>query len=76
MARSCGSIAPDFRPSVESFDLAAALANPADSPKLQPLDTVPYLQPLSISNPLPTVWVGGEVRDAGKVSHLGAGASA
>src|SRR4029077_17743077 len=32
--------APDFRPSVESFDLAAALANPAVSPKLEPLDTV------------------------------------
>ena len=32
--------APDFRPSVESFDLSAALANPAESPKLQPLDTV------------------------------------
>ena len=32
--------APDFRPSVESFDLSAALADPANSPRLQPLDTV------------------------------------
>ena len=31
---------PDFHPSVESFDLSAALANPASGPKLQPLDTV------------------------------------
>src|SRR6266404_5424385 len=31
---------PDFHPSVESFDLTAALANPASAPKLQPLDTV------------------------------------
>src|SRR5205807_3463059 len=31
---------PDFHPSVESFDLTAALANPAAAPKLQPLDTV------------------------------------
>lgn len=31
---------PDFRPSVESFNLSAALASPEASPKLQPLDTV------------------------------------
>ncbi len=32
--------APDFHPSVESFDLSAALADPASGPTLQPLDTV------------------------------------
>ena len=43
---------PDFRPSVESFDLSAALANPAASPKLQPLDTVRVFS-RSTSNQLP-----------------------
>src|SRR6202042_2050982 len=31
---------PDYRPTVESFDLAKTLGNPANAPKLQPLDTV------------------------------------
>ena len=52
---------PDFRPSVESFDLSAALANPEDSPKLQPLDTVRIFSRYDFE-PAPTVWVGGEVR--------------
>ena len=34
---------PDWRPVVESVDLAAALANPQASPKLAPLDTVRIL---------------------------------
>ena len=62
--------APDFRPSVESFDLAAALANPAQSPKLQPLDTVRVFSRFDFEPP-PTVWVGGEVRAPGKYSTSG-----
>ena len=31
---------PDFHPTVESFDISAALANPASTPTLKPLDTV------------------------------------
>lgn len=61
---------PDFRPSVESFDLAAALANPAESPKLQPLDTVRIFSRFDFE-PAPTVWVGGEVRAPGKYPTSG-----
>jgi protein involved in polysaccharide export with SLBB domain len=62
--------APDFRPSVESFDLSAALANPAASPKLQPLDTVRIFSRFDFEPP-PTVWVGGEVRAPGKYPTSG-----
>src|SRR6202166_4370056 len=62
--------APDFRPSVESFDLSAALANPADSPKLQPLDTVRIFSRFDFE-PAPTVWVGGQVRAPGKYPTSG-----
>ncbi|MBI3669342.1 MAG: SLBB domain-containing protein, partial [Acidobacteria bacterium] len=55
---------PDYRPSVESFELAAALANPAAAPKLQPLDTLRIFSRYDFENP-PTVWVGGEVRNPG-----------
>jgi protein involved in polysaccharide export with SLBB domain len=65
---------PDFHPRVESFDLAAALANPAAAPKLHPLDTVRIFGRFDFEPP-PTVWVGGEVRDPGNFimsgqSHL------
>ena len=62
--------APDFRPSVESFDLSAALANPEASPKLQPLDTVRVFSRYDFE-PAPTVWVGGEVRSPGKYRTSG-----
>jgi polysaccharide export outer membrane protein len=62
--------APDFRPSVESFDLSAALTNPAESPKLQPLDTVRIFSRFDFEPP-PTVWVGGEVRAPGKYPTSG-----
>ena len=62
--------APDFRPSVESFDLSAALANPAASPQLQPLDTVRVFSRYDFE-PAPTVWVGGEVRAPGKYRTSG-----
>lgn len=56
---------PDFHPTVESFDLAAALANPATAPKLDPLDTVRIFSRFDFE-PAPKVWVGGEVRDPGQ----------
>jgi polysaccharide export outer membrane protein len=62
--------APDFRPSVESFDLSAALADPANSPRLQPLDTVRVFSRYDFEPP-PTVWVGGEVRTPGQYRTSG-----
>jgi polysaccharide biosynthesis/export protein len=62
--------APDFRPSVESFDLSAALANPADSPKLQPLDTIRIFSRYDFEAP-PTVSVSGDVRSPGKYRTSG-----
>lgn len=62
--------APDFHPSVESFDLSAALANPAAAPKLQPLDTVRVFGRYDFE-PAPAVWVGGEVRAPGKYGISG-----
>jgi protein involved in polysaccharide export with SLBB domain len=62
--------APDFRPSVESFDLAAALANPAAAPKLEPLDTVRVFSRYAFEPP-PDVWVGGEVHKPGKYRTSG-----
>jgi protein involved in polysaccharide export with SLBB domain len=62
--------APDFRPSVESFDLAAALANPTESPKLQALDTVRIFSRYDFEQ-APTVWIGGEVRTPGKYRTSG-----
>jgi protein involved in polysaccharide export with SLBB domain len=61
---------PDFHPSVESFDLTAALANPASGPKLQPLDTVRVFSRFDFE-PAPEVWVGGEVREPGKYRTSG-----
>jgi polysaccharide export outer membrane protein len=62
--------APDFHPSVESFDLAEALANPAAGPTLQPLDTVRVFSRFDFEPP-PDVWVGGEVRAPGKYRTSG-----
>jgi protein involved in polysaccharide export with SLBB domain len=62
--------APDFRPTVESFDLTAALANPANAPKLQPLDTVRIFSKYDFE-PAPQVWVGGEVRTPGQYNTSG-----
>lgn len=62
--------APDFRPSVESFDLSAALADPAAAPRLQPLDTVRIFSRYDFES-APAVWVEGEVRAPGKYSTSG-----
>jgi polysaccharide export outer membrane protein len=56
--------APDFHPSVESFDLTAALANPSQSPVLHPMDTVRIFSRFDFENP-PTVSVWGDVRGPG-----------
>jgi protein involved in polysaccharide export with SLBB domain len=61
---------PDYRPSVESFDLASALADPAKSPKLQALDTVRIFSRFDFE-PAPAVWIGGEVRIPGKYNTSG-----
>lgn len=55
---------PDYRPSVESFDLAAALSNSAAAPKLEPLDTVRIFSRYDFEN-APTVSVNGAVRRPG-----------
>jgi polysaccharide biosynthesis/export protein len=61
---------PDFRPIVESFDLAAALDSPASSPKLEPLDTIRIFSRFDFE-PSPKVWVGGEVRSPGEYATSG-----
>ena len=61
---------PDFHPSIESFDLSAALANPASAPKLQPLDTIRVFSRYDFE-PAPEIWVGGEVRVPGKYRTSG-----
>ncbi len=62
--------APDYRPSVESFDLAEALANPATAPKLEAHDTVRIFGRYDFEA-APEVWVGGEVHAAGKYATAG-----
>jgi protein involved in polysaccharide export with SLBB domain len=61
---------PDWRPVVESFDLAAALANPQASPKLAPLDTVRILGRYDVEA-APTFWLSGEVRNPGQYRTSG-----
>ena len=55
---------PDFRPSVVSFDLAAAMKDAAAAPELKPLDTVRIFSRFDFE-PAPTVSVAGEVRSPG-----------
>jgi protein involved in polysaccharide export with SLBB domain len=61
---------PDYRPSVESFDLTAALGDPATAPKLQAHDTVRIFGRYDFE-PAPAVWIGGEVRAPGKYGTSG-----
>src|SRR5258708_18927191 len=56
--------APDFHPTVESFDLAGALANPSQSPVLHAMDTLRIFSRFDFENP-PTVSVWGDVRGPG-----------
>jgi polysaccharide export outer membrane protein len=62
--------APDFHPTVEGFDLSAALANPAQSPTLQAMDTVRIFSRFDFENP-PTVSVFGDVRGPGTFRTTG-----
>jgi polysaccharide export outer membrane protein len=55
---------PDYRPRVDDFNLARALADPAAAPKLEPLDTVRIFGRYDFED-APTVWVGGDVRRPG-----------
>jgi len=57
--------APDFHPSIESFDISAVLANPASAPALKPLDTVRIFSRYDFERP-PDVLVSGEVRVPGQ----------
>ena len=61
---------PDFHPSVESFDLYAALADPASAPTLNRLDTVRIFSRYDFERP-PNVFVGGEVRVPGDYHTTG-----
>jgi protein involved in polysaccharide export with SLBB domain len=55
---------PDFRPSVESFDLAEAISNPAQAPPLHAMDTIRVFSRFDFENP-PAVSVWGDVRQPG-----------
>ena len=62
--------APDFRPTVQSFDLGAALDNPSASPMLQPMDTVRIFSRYDFED-VPSVSVWGEVRSPGTYQTTG-----
>jgi polysaccharide export outer membrane protein len=62
--------APDFHPSVESFDLADAFQNPSAAPVLHAMDTVRIFSKFDFENP-PTVSVWGEVRAPGTYQASG-----
>jgi protein involved in polysaccharide export with SLBB domain len=61
---------PDFHPSVESFDINAALANPASAPALNRLDTVRIFSRFDFERP-PDISVGGAVRAPGDYRTTG-----
>ena len=61
---------PDFRPTVQSFSVAEALADPANAPILQPLDTVQLFGRYDFENP-PEVSVLGDVRAPGTYKTSG-----
>ncbi len=62
--------APDYRPVVETFDLASALEHPDKAPKLEPLDTVQIFGRYDFE-PDPEVLVTGEVRAPGRYRTSG-----
>jgi polysaccharide biosynthesis/export protein len=62
--------APDFRPSVESFSVVDALADPSKAPILHPMDTVRIFSRFDFENP-PTVDVMGDVRAPGTYKTAG-----
>ena len=62
--------APDFRPSVESFSLNDALADPSKAPVLHPMDTLRIFSRFDFENP-PAVAVMGDVRSPGTYKTAG-----
>ena len=62
--------APDYRPTVESFDLSVALKNPASAPALYSHDTVRIFSRYDFEA-APWVWVGGDVRNPGRYNTSG-----
>jgi len=61
---------PDYRPTVQSFSVAEALADPANAPVLQALDTVQIFGRYDFENP-PDVSVLGDVRAPGTYRTTG-----
>ena len=61
---------PDFHPSVQSFDLADALANPSQAPVLHPMDTIRIFSRFDFENP-PSVSILGDVRAPGTYQTAG-----
>jgi protein involved in polysaccharide export with SLBB domain len=61
---------PDYRPTVQSFSVADALADPAKAPELKPLDTVQFFGRYDFENP-PNVSVWGDVRVPGTYQTSG-----
>lgn len=61
---------PDYRPTVQSFSVADALADPAKAPELKPLDTVQFFGRYEFENP-PNVSVWGDVRAPGTYKTSG-----
>jgi protein involved in polysaccharide export with SLBB domain len=61
---------PDYRPTVQSFSVADALADPTKAPELKPLDTVQFFGRYDFENP-PDVSVWGDVRAPGTYQTSG-----
>ncbi len=61
---------PDYRPTVQSFSVADALADPSKAPELKPLDTVQFFGRYDFENP-PDVSVWGDVRAPGTYQTSG-----
>jgi polysaccharide biosynthesis/export protein len=62
--------APDLHPTVQSFNLSDALANPSQAPTLHPMDTIRIFSRFDFENP-PTVSVLGDVRKPGTYQTSG-----
>jgi polysaccharide biosynthesis/export protein len=62
--------APDFQPTVVSFDLSAVMRDPASAPELHPLDTIRIFSRFDFEA-APTVSVLGEVRSPGNYRTSG-----
>ena len=61
---------PDYRPTVQNFNVADALSDPSKAPELKPLDTVQFFGRYDFENP-PDVSVWGDVRAPGTYQTSG-----